>query len=146
MDIYLPISDAANRTGISIDRLHDLIRAGRIKAAMMTTGVELVSEQDILQPLCREDTAEYRSVSHLRGTAIGMRQAMKKYKLSIAFLSRWTTKGLIRRLSGETMRGQRVMVDEADVAYCSLVYHANPGQGKRIFNPDDGLPYKKESG
>ena len=84
-------------------------------------------------PVRREDTPEYQAVAHLRGVGIGMRQAEEKYGVNNATLSRWVSRGLVNRISGETMRGQRVMIDEADVAYCVEIYKKDPGRGKRPF-------------
>ncbi len=142
MDTYLPLPDAAKALHVDQSVLLKLIKSGRIKAAMLSTGVYLVNQEVLSMPLSKEDTPEYQAVSHLRGVGIGIRQAAIKYNVAQQTISRWVDKGFIRRLSGETIRGQRVMIDEADMAYCSAVYHSNPGQGKSIFNPD-GTPYKK---
>lgn len=129
MDIYLPIADAAAAAHLTTEELNRLIESGRIKPAMLASGVLLVKQSDI--PVRRDDTAEYQQFAHLRGVGIGVRQAGEKYGVNSETISGWVKRGLIRRLSGETLRGQRVMIDESDVAYCAMLYLRDPGQGKR---------------
>lgn len=140
METFLPLPDAAAAAHITPDELIRMVASGKIKPAMLSTGVLLVNQRDL--PIRREDTPEYKAVAHLRGIGIGVRQAGEKYNVKSPTISQWVEKNLIRRLSGEVLRGQRVLLDEADVAYCAAVYHQNPGQGKRIFN-SDGTPYRK---
>lgn len=143
MDIYLPINEAAQVARVEQAVILRAIESGRIRAAMMN-GAYIVNRNDLNQPLVRENTPEYQAVLHLKGVRIGVRQAAEKYRVPNPTISRWIDRGLIQRLSGEVLRGQRVMIDEADVAYCAAIYHQNPGQGKTLFNPD-GTPYKKDS-
>lgn len=127
MDIYLPIDAAAAAAHMTKGELNHMIESGRIKPAMLATGVLLVKQSEIPR---REETEDYRAVAHLRGVGIGLRQGAEKYGVNNVTISNWVARGLIRRLSGETMRGQRVMIDEADLAYCAAIYKRNPGQGK----------------
>jgi predicted site-specific integrase-resolvase len=131
VDTYLPIIDAANAAHTTPDELFRLIQSGKIKPAMLNTGVLLVNKRDL--PTRREDSKEYQAVQHLRGIGIGLRQAEEKYNVPYQTISRWVNRGLVARISGETQRGQRVMVDEADVAYCAELYKRDPGRGKRAF-------------
>lgn len=139
------ITDAAKKTGLPVDMLKRLINSGRINSAMLSTGTILVNANDIAQPLRREDTQEYQQVKHLAGMLISVRKAAIKYKVSSQTISQWVSDGLIRRITPHTERGKPVYIDEMDIAYCALIYHANPGQGKRIFNKSDGTPYRKVS-
>lgn len=142
MDTYLPLSEAAKVARVDQSVILRLVNSGRIRAAKLASGETLVNQKDCEQPLTKETTPEYKAVAHLRGCGIGVNQASKKYGVPNPTISRWLDKGYIRRLSGETLKGQRVLIDEADMAYCAAIYHQNPGQGKSIFNPD-GTPYKK---
>lgn len=130
MDTYIPITDAARIANKSVPELQELIKVGTIKGANYN-GVLIVSIETI--PIDREQTDEYRAVSHLRGVGIGVNQASKKYGVNYVTIGGWVRRGLIRRLSGETVRGQRVLIDEADVAYLCQIYRRNPGQGKRTL-------------
>jgi predicted site-specific integrase-resolvase len=141
MDTYLPLPEAAIALHVDQSVVLKAIESGKLRAAMLPTGAYLVNAKDLNQPLRKEDTAEWNQVSHFRGVGIGVRQAAEKYNIPNPTVSRWVDKGLIRKLSGETLRGQRVIIDEADVAYCAIIYHRSPGQGKKLFNPD-GTPHK----
>ena len=132
MDTYLPIQEAANFANMTIDELYNLISSGKIGASMLaTTGTLIVKRSEL--PVRREDTAEWAQVAHLQGVGIGIRQASVKYNIGAATLGRWVDRGLVHRLSGEVLRGQRLLVDEADVAYYAILYHRDPGQGKKTL-------------
>lgn len=88
---------------------------------------------DNLESKTRDETAEYKPFSHLKGVGIGINQAAIKYGVNQVTLSGWVKRGYIRRLSGIAARGQRVLIDESDAAYCAAVYHKEPGQGKRTM-------------
>lgn len=130
MDTFIPLQDAVAEIGH--EALEKLIASGKIKPAMLaTTGILLVKRSEL--PVRREDSPEWAEVAHLRGIGIGVRQAAEKYGLVHTTITRWIDRGLVRRISGETIRGQKVLIDEGDVAYCAMVYRKNPGQGKRTL-------------
>lgn len=75
---------------------------------------------------------------HLRGETIWVSEAARKYDMTGATLSRWARMGLIRKLGREA---NRVLLDEADVAYRTAVYRVRKGrQGRPTFDVD-GNPY-----
>jgi hypothetical protein len=135
-------SDALRAMNLTDRQLHQLIENGKIRAAMLN-GALLVSQNDLLSDLPRTERPEYKKYAHLAGISIGMGEASRKYGVSTVTIYRWVKKGLIRTIGKSSEHKQKVLVDEADVAYCVEVYHYNPGQGKRVFNPD-GTPYKKK--
>lgn len=143
MDVYLSLPDAAARARVDQSVILRAIESGKIKAAILSNGDYIVNQNDLNRPLRKEDTPEYQAFKHLRGIGIGIRQAAKKYNVNDVTMFRWVKNGYINRISGETQRGKRVLIDEADAAYCAAIYHLNPGQGKRLFNPD-GTPYKSK--
>lgn len=129
METYITITDAARITHKSESEIQELINVGKIKAAKLINGALIVNMNTI--PTNREETEEYKTVAHLRGVGIGINQAAKKYGVNFVTIGGWVRRGLIRRLSGETVRGQRVLIDEADIAYIAKIYKRAPGQGKR---------------
>lgn len=139
MDNYLPVIDAAKLGNLSIEDLNQLIRRGTIKAANFG-GEILVREDDVLSTLTKEELPEFKAVAHLIGIPINLREASRKYVIPSPTISRWVKKGLISKIG---QAGQRVLLDEADVAYCATIYKAHGSQGKWLFN-SDGTPYKKE--
>jgi hypothetical protein len=84
---------------------------------------------------------------HLREHPIGVAEAGRKYGLNDTTISKWSRKGYIRVLVKAKTRGQKKLLDEADIAYCAAVYKAKydfyDGQmaGVNIFD-DKGNPYK----
>jgi hypothetical protein len=98
-----------------------------------------MASQDINQP--KESLPEYKRHSSLRGINISIGDASRKYKIPHPTISRWVKRGIIPLLG---YRGNRTLIDEADIAYCSEIYHKRGGSGKWIFNLD-GTPYYKKN-
>lgn len=140
MDTYIPLPEAAQIMRLSEFDLFTMVQVGRIKGAKLPTGGVIVSEEDVYASLPREERPEYKQFSHLVGKQISIREASRKYEISSKTISRWADKGYIKKI---TEIGNKVMIDEADIAYCAMIYKENSGQGKWIFNPD-GTPYSKK--
>jgi predicted site-specific integrase-resolvase len=141
IDQFLPITDAASRYNIAPSVLHQLISAGKIHAAMLN-GTLLISERDLMADLPKSERPEYKKYANLAMIGIGVREAARKYGVHPDTISGWYKSGYISKIG---MQGvQKVLLSEADVAYCVEIYKQNPGPGKRIFNPD-GTPYKHKS-
>jgi predicted site-specific integrase-resolvase len=138
-DHYIPISEAAKDHHISESNLYQWVETGRISSAMLNTGGILVRESDV-DRIPREERPEYKQFSHLVGVQIGIGEGGRKYGVPQPTISRWVQRGYIKRLS---QAGQKVMIDEADLAYCSFVHKSNPGAGKWNFDPN-GLPHTKK--
>ncbi len=141
MENLLSISDAAAKYALPPAQLQNLISSGKIRAAMYN-GATLVYESNLMADLSKFERPEYLKHASLRGVGIGIREAGRKYDVSNVTIHRWVKSGLIAVVGRQGK--QKVMIDEADVAYCAEVYHNNPGQGHWIFNPD-GTPYRKLS-
>lgn len=128
---YIPLSQAAKRLGISLTSLRDLIEGGMI-AAVQLNGTIAVAENDLDRVITREQ------FKHLRGQAITVAEAGKRYGLNRITIRGWIERHYIRVLT----HGYGMTLDESDVAYCAAVYQAQGGgRGKRIFD-DNGKPYQ----
>jgi hypothetical protein len=79
-----------------------------------------------------------KQFQHLQGVEISIRDAARKYDVHHPTVSRWVTRGVIKVLRRDK---NRIMVDEADVAYAASVAHSRPGRGKWLFD-SDGQPYE----
>lgn len=88
----------------------------------------------------KEDYPEYKKNAHLKGTGISISAASRKYNISHTTILGWIKQGIIKRIGKEK---NRVLIDEADMAYCAEIAKQNPGAGKWLFNPD-GTPYQKK--
>ncbi len=97
-------------------------------------------------PKTKEEMPEYKQFAHLHGQGIWISEAARKYASSGIYqrlITAWVVKGLIRKIRDD---GNRVIVDEQDVAYCAYVYRhvmhsAYKGKRpRRIFTPA-GIPY-----
>ena len=131
--------EAATAYHIPEINLYQLVETGKIKTAMLNTGGVLVRESDV-NHIPREDRPEYKQYANLVGVQIGIGEGGRKYGIPQQTISRWVQRGYIKRLS---QAGQKILIDEADLAYCSLVYKSNPGSGKWLFDPG-GLPHTKK--
>jgi len=140
MDTVISISEASTKFQISNEQLHTGILSGKIPAVIYN-GVTLVSERYLMTDLPRNERPEYLKYAHLRGIGIGMREAGRKYGVNNVTLFGWVKNGLVAVLGKQGK--QKVLIDEADVAYCAEIHSQNAGQGKRVFNPD-GTPYQKK--
>ena len=139
LPIYIPLKDAARKYGLSMRELRKLAESDKIAAATLPDGDVIVNEIELKSPLKKEDLPEYKMHAHLKGEEIGMNEAARKYKIGTVTIYGWVKKGIISIIRRE---GQKVLINEADVAYCAEVYHSRGGsQGKRIFDRN-GLPYK----
>jgi hypothetical protein len=137
IDKLIPLSEAAQRLDMSASRLRSLIQRGDIKAAILPNGELVVNEQTVTDLAPKDQRPEYKKHVHLKGRPISLSDACRKYKVSVPTLSRWVKRGYIEQLGKE---GSRVMVDEADIAYCSEIYGLRGGQGRWLFN-SNGTPY-----
>ena len=137
---YISLPDASHLAGLPIRALQERIRAGTIKAITIN-GEIAVSKQSAIQvarqSMPKEQLPEYKQFQHLKGKAIWISESARKYEVANPTLVRWSQAGYIKRLG---RNGNKVLLDEADVAYCAFVYKQVGGQGKHIFN-SDGTPY-----
>lgn len=140
----LPLPEAARKYGLSEARLKAMIAHGKIRAAMIGDEV-VVSEEEIrTQAVTRkEDLPEYKKHAHLKGTGIGISESAQKYGINAITIFGWYRRGFISEVGRVTgLGGEKILLDEADVAYCVEVYKTMGGrQGKRIFD-NDGMPYQ----
>ncbi|MFN7037584.1 MAG: hypothetical protein ACK4SN_14595 [Bellilinea sp.] len=127
--------------------MRQLVEKGKIRAGVIA-GEMVVSEDEVRgeaiqeKGLRKEDLPEYQKHAHLKGQAIWIRKAEEKYGIPNQTLWRWMKSGIIRYLGKS---GNKVLVDEADVAYCNEIYQQRGKQGRVLFNPD-GTPYKPNTG
>lgn len=140
MDTYVSIPEAAKKYKVPVTSLRKLIISGTIEA-INYSGEYLVSMDDLHDKLPRDVLPEYLKYSDLSTSMIGMGEAARKYNVPTQTVSRWVQKNYIKVLG---IDGQKKLISEQDVAYCSDVYHEKRGQGKWLFAPD-GTAYKKKN-
>ena len=148
----LPLSQAAAEIGMDVATLRNLVEQGKVMAGTLPGGEIAVAVQEgkvvekvetngtqEQRPRRKEDLPEYQAVAHLKGHPIWIREAARKYGVHSGTLSNWVRRGVIRRLGKEK---NRILVDEADVAYCVAIYRKRGAKrGLRLFTKD-GLPYQ----
>ncbi len=132
----LPISEAAQRLGLSEKALTQLIEAGKIQAAQTPSG-ELLVVVDNNSPQTKEDiiNKKYRD---LKNHWVSVSEASDKYGVLGRTIREWITRGYIK-VDNSTYPLQ---VNEADVAYCADVYHSRQGISGVPLLDENGLPYK----
>ncbi len=140
---YIPLAEALRRFRISEEVLKEAVESGKIRVAHIGEEVT-VAEQDVRELAKGQEVVVVRreDFEHLRGNRLGIAEAARKYGLHHQTLSRWVRRGIIRSLGRS---GNRVLVDEADVAYAATIYRLKEGRkGMRIFDPK-GQPYNPRS-
>jgi predicted site-specific integrase-resolvase len=138
LDHYITPWQAVRQLGMGMPEIEDLVREGKLKAAVMTDGTLGISQQSLQALLPKEALPEYREHVDLQDVPISINEAGRKYGLNTSTLTRWMQRGLIQQLRKE---GRKTLLNEADVAYCARIYKQNSGQGKWAFNRD-GKPHK----
>jgi hypothetical protein len=137
---FIPLADAARKYNISENVLTRLIQNGRIDAAQLPSGELLVSDEG-LNEKTKEQIIEEK-YGHLKGKSITISDAMDKYRIpQDSTIRRWITKGCIEVVDD----GYPMRVDEAEVAYCTSIYHQRQTAGIRSGAPllnEDGTPYQ----
>lgn len=141
----LPLPEAATRMGIPINVLTRLISNGMMKAVQLPDGTLAVTEKHAKEDAARaqlaakaaprkQDAPEYKKHAHLRGKSIGVAEAAREYGVTVGTVARWVQRGYIARLGQD---GQKILIDQADVAYCVEIYRKHGAkQGRRLFNLD----------
>jgi len=138
---FITISEAAERLHTSEKDVQSLVQSGKLDGGILPDGETMVVIKDSL-PTRKEDLPEYKKNAHLKGVGIGISDAARKYDISISTVHQWAQNGYIARLG---MEGKKVLLDEADVAYCVEIYNSRGATPKRrLFNPD-GTPYKPKT-
>ena len=80
----------------------------------------------------------WKRVKHLEGESVGVYEARDKYGISVTSLYRWIRRGYVRvvRDNRGGGRGQKRLLNEADVAYASLLVERAGGErGHSVFSP-----------
>ena len=143
---FLPLSEAARKYGMEEARLRTLIEKGKIRAGVVA-GEMVVSEEEVRgeaiqeKGLRKEDLPEYQKNAHLKGKGIWIAKASRDYGVPHPTILKWVRLGIIRVLGREA---NKVLIDEADIAYCSEIYKKFGKPGRILFNPD-GTPYKPKT-
>ncbi len=99
----------------------------------------VVSEEEVRgeaieqKGLRKEDLPEYQKNAHLKGSGISLPKAVEKYGLNPSTIFRWYKKGIISEVGREIdLGGERILYDEADIAYCAEIYRKLGRRGRRI--------------
>jgi hypothetical protein len=142
---YIPLKHAAEKYGIPEKTLLDHVKSGSIASAQLPNGELLVAETNVDSSL----KIKRKDYKHLHNQPISASEASRKYSqihnisISQRIFSRWAELKYITVLE----RGYRLLLDEADVAYCAAVYKAKHDlyrgrmSGVRIFD-EAGNPYE----
>ena len=139
---FLPLPEAADKLGLSEAELRSRVESGTIAGGELPDGKIVVNisgngtnGDDInarLRAIKRED------FEHLRGQAITVSEAAKKYGIIRRTIIRWADKGYCKII----VPGYRMELDEADVAYCAAIHEVRKKYKSRApLLQEDGSPY-----
>ncbi len=136
---YIPLSEAARRMRVSLKDARTMLKSGKIEGGKLPNGEMIVVVASL--PMKKEDLPEYKKFAHLASSGIGIAEAARKYAMAFSTIQRWVQVGYISQMSRS---GQKILLNEQDVAYCVSIYRKVGTQGRRLFN-SDGTPYKPKT-
>jgi predicted site-specific integrase-resolvase len=142
---FVPLPKAAEQLEMREDELRRLVDSGKIDAIALPDGDVAVSEDDMTEPLRKEDLPEYKRFDHLKNETTWVAQAARDFNVPHPTISRWVSDGYIEIVGTE---GNKKLLSAQDVAYCARIYNRykeKGTQGRRIFD-DNGIPYKPKTG
>ncbi len=174
---YIPLDEAAQRTGWTVERLRAMVETGTIMAGKLPDGDIIVAMDEgkiIETPAPVETPAEQPAVAeteetrpseeralplavagddinaqlaairredfeHLRGQAITVSEATKKYGVPGTTIRGWITAGYVHLIDAGSYPKK---IDESDMAYCATIYEVRKQYRSRApLLKDDGSPY-----
>ncbi len=131
MDTYLTLIEASRIAQVEVKLLQELVRNGKIRSVMLSSGAILVNHDDVLARMPISQRPEYAQFSHLEGKPISLSDASRNYGIPHQTISRWVSHGYINKLGQD---GRRVLIDEAELATCIAIYKSSEGsQGRWVF-------------
>ena len=111
LEKFIPLEDAAQKYGLQMHVLADLIDRGKLRAVRINHTVA-VAEGGVFE-FVKETNGNGKKYAKLEGKPIRLTRAANKYQISPAALSDWTKRGYIRTVE----RGPKLLLlNEADVA------------------------------
>jgi hypothetical protein len=146
----LPLPEAARELGLTEAELRARVDAGTIAAGRLPDGEIVVSKDNLETNSATDINTRLRAIKredfeHLRGQAITVTEAAKKYskKHGIKIIQRtinvWANRGYVRVITP----GYKKVLDEADIAYCAAIHAVRKLAGIRTGFPlldKDGRP------
>jgi len=118
---YLPLTEAAEKFGLSKKVLIQMIQAGKIEAVQLPSGELLVAAEKNGNghgPRTKDEIIAEK-FSHLRGQSIKVTEAAEQYNLNRRTILRRKDSGYISEVDPGSYP---IKLDEADVAYCAYIY------------------------
>lgn len=141
LPIFIPLAEAAQRTGLPECRLRELAETGRIEAITTTTKEVLVSECSVDELQTKEQIMadEYPNLKEDKG--ITLTEASKEYDVPRSTLKAWLYRHQYIRIIDEG--SYPMLISEYDVAYCKVAYKKRQAAGIHSRIPlldEQGLP------
>ena len=147
---YLTVEEAARKYGVKKKVLTQLIEDGMVQTRETSNGELLVVAENNSNSQESQTKEEIiaKKFAHLRGKVISASEASRRYsddqiKIYPSRFSDWAKAGYI----AAEFDGYRLLLDEAEVAYCAAVYREKFKEydgrltGVTIFD-EDGNPYQ----
>ena len=165
LPLLLSLEYAAQRTGLDIETLREMIEQGKVMAGISPEGALMVAvrdgkvvmlenglangqatgngeahepEGDVFELNRRLAAIKREQFKHLEGLSITVQEASRKYGVPAPTIYHWVRRGFIRTLT----TGRRKVLNEADVAFCARVWKIR--KPFRTFAPlldEKGNPY-----
>ena len=139
---YIPVSEAAQKYGLSEQALTQLIQTGKIEAVRLPSGEVLVPADNDPQRIKTKDQIIAETFGELKKQPITISEASKKYGVPGTTIRAWIPFEYVHIINPEAYP---MMLDEAEIAYCAQIYHERKAAGIRSGAPlldENGLAYE----
>lgn len=136
-ETYISIRDITRALGLPSSVLKKKVKSGSIKAVMLDRKNRPHPANKTEPTLDEREVYINANFPELKGKEIWIAEAARKYEVAQPNLSRWADRGFIKKLGKFK---NRILLDEADIAYCVAVSRDRSGTRRWLFN-DDGTPY-----
>jgi len=133
MEQLISLPEAAKALGMSESSLRNLVEQGKIKGAVLPGG-EIVVSQDVskIKVLnARLQEIDRKQFVHLENNFITLTQASDQYSIPNRTIRKWLNHGYLAADSSS----YPVKVNEADLAYCALIYEERQKKGLQYGAP-----------
>ena len=117
---YVTIDQAVKQYDLTKDELDKLIRSKKIRTDLLDDEFTILRQIDVARASA-EKYVHRESFKHLENVPIAMSDASLKYQIKLVTIQNWRRNGIIRELGGDPGHKQRLLVNEADVAYIKAV-------------------------
>ena len=165
LPLLLSLEYAAQRTGLDIETLREMIEQGKVMAGISSEGALMVAvrdgkvvmlengqatgngeahepEGDVFELNRRLAAIKREQFKHLEGVPISVQEVERKYGIPKPTLHYWARRGYVKVLHKGNSAKNPSLFDEGDVAYCAAIYRVRKAfRSRGPLLDNSGKPY-----